>query len=276
MPWIGRRYGGWTLQSLPYSDPPGTRVVVVRCDCGVVLVRHWQNIRRGLSRSCGCTRRTRATSTGEVFGDWTVIAQCVDPRYVRCRCACGTVAMLYRYSLLMGDSRSCGHPKKAGDLYVDGTVATRCQANNGRARAKLRAVFDGMIERCHVRGTRGYKDYGGRGIKVCEEWRNEPEKFIEWALVAGYVVGAGLQIDRIDFDGHYEPANCRWVNAKTNARNKRNTVRVTAWGETKPLMDWLDDPRCLVSESTLRSRVERGWSGEEAMTLNRYSRKPVR
>lgn len=130
-----------------------------------------------------------------------------------------------------------------------------------------------MIQRCHLSGSIGYADYGGRGIFVCTEWRSGFDAFYEWALSNGYEVGLSLQLDRINNDGPYSPDNCRWVSPTENARNKRNTRFIEAWNERKPLMEWVDDPRCLVRYGLLSSRIYNGWDGEAAMTRPAGSRK---
>lgn len=191
---------------------------------------------------------------GDTVGSWSVLS--VRGNRAQCRCVCGTTRDLYIYSMLK-DSRSCGCTRR----------------NDGRRRAKLRRILSLMIERCHVPETSGWKDYGARGIYVCDEWRYNFTAFYEWAIANGYQHGQGLQIDRQDYNGPYCPANCRWVDKYTNARNKRNTVYLEAFGERMPLMDWLSDPRCIVSEGSLRSRVSHGWSIEHAMTAPKGSRK---
>ena len=82
-----------------------------------------------------------------------------------------------------------------------------------------------------------YERYGGRGISVCAEW-HKAENFIKWALENGYK--KWLQIDRIDNNGNYCPDNCRWVTAKQNSRNRRNTVLLTINGETKSVAEWCE------------------------------------
>lgn len=83
-----------------------------------------------------------------------------------------------------------------------------------------------MIARCYHISHKGYKNYGGRGISVCDEWRgsNGFENFLKWSLENGFK--EELQLDRIDNNGNYEPSNCRWVDGKTNMRNRRNNVKI--------------------------------------------------
>jgi len=126
----------------------------------------------------------------------------------------------------------------------------------------LYGVWATMRSRCANPNFKHYKNYGGRGIRVCSEWK-EYIVFRTWALDAGYYYGA--ELDRINVDGHYSPLNCRWVPRLTN-RNKRNNHYITAWGETKELAAWAEDPRCKVSYVALKKRIYRGVSSECALT----------
>lgn len=102
---------------------------------------------------------------------------------------------------------------------------------------KLYGVWVAMMHRCYDPKRAKYKDYGGRGIIVSNEW-HDPNCFIDWAESNGYE--PGLQIDRINNDESYSPGNCRFVTPKTNARNRRNTVYLTIRGETKSVAEWCE------------------------------------
>lgn len=123
--------------------------------------------------------------------------------------------------------------------------------------------WEDMMRRCTDPQRDNYEQYGARGITVCEEWIVF-DNFRKWALANGY--SKELELDRIENDEGYGPDNCRWVTKKHNGRNKRNTLRITAFGDTKAVGDWADDPRCKVSYNLLRSRIQRGWSPEIALT----------
>lgn len=129
---------------------------------------------------------------------------------------------------------------------------------------RLRNIFYKMKQRCSDEKCSSYKYYGGRGIKVCKEWAKSFENFKNWALKNGYK--DTLSIERINVNGNYEPENCCWIEMRLQARNKVNTNRITAFSETKSLVEWLEDDRCDThSVETLRSRMKRGLSGEEVV-----------
>jgi hypothetical protein len=120
-----------------------------------------------------------------------------------------------------------------------------------------------MRDRCNNPRRKSWAGYGGRGIKVCEEW-DDYGVFRDWALANGW--NRSLQIDRIDNDGPYSPENCRIVDARTNLRNTRRARMLTIFGETKCMADWADDERCSISYQALESRLRSGWSVEDALT----------
>lgn len=118
-----------------------------------------------------------------------------------------------------------------------------CQKGNykhgcSKTHPNLFGVWESMKSRCNNPNRPKYKDYGARGIKVCDEWNYSAENFCVWALENGYC--EGLQLDRIDNNGNYEPNNCRWVTPKENSRNRRNTVYLTINNQTKSVAEWCE------------------------------------
>lgn len=141
----------------------------------------------------------------------------------------------------------------------DGTYLPR----HGRKHTPLYSVWTGILTRCSDENGEKFHIYGGRGISFTPEWRTF-EPFENWALANGY--RKGLQIDRIDVDGNYAPENCRFVSCKENNNNRRNNRLISAFGETKTVARWSEDPRCVVDVFTLYKRV-RYVSPELAMTI---------
>lgn len=102
---------------------------------------------------------------------------------------------------------------------------------------ELYGVWCSMKSRCENPNRQKFKDYGGRGISVCEKWHDSYE-FVLWALLNGY--RKGLQLDRINNDKGYSPENCRWVTPKENSRNRRNTKFLTVHGVRKCVSEWCE------------------------------------
>ena len=101
---------------------------------------------------------------------------------------------------------------------------------------RLYRIWIAMRSRCYSEKNESYKDYGGRGISVCDEWLNSFVAFMQWSLSSGYQ--ENLTIDRIDTDGNYCPENCRWATRKEQANNKRNTLYITFEGITHTSSEW--------------------------------------
>lgn len=133
--------------------------------------------------------------------------------------------------------------------------------SHGLSDTPIYSVWLAMRRRCRLSTSTNYERYGGRGIRVCDEWASSFEAFHAWASGNGYE--PGLEIDRIDNDGHYEPSNCRWVTRKVNGQNKRSNIILTAFGEQKSVAAWSDDPRCAVGYMTLYNRHRSNlWDGD--------------
>jgi hypothetical protein len=118
-----------------------------------------------------------------------------------------------------------------------------------------------MWARCTNRRHKNWPDYGGRGIAVCAAWRS----FAAFCADMG-PRPPGATIERENNDRGYEPGNCRWATRREQSRNRRDIVRITAWGETKTRSAWLEDARCVVGLGTLRHRLAHGWSPEGALS----------
>jgi hypothetical protein len=121
-----------------------------------------------------------------------------------------------------------------------------------------------MKQRCYLESFPKFHNYGGRGITVCDAWRESFVAFRDWAITNGY--GDDLSIDRIDVNGNYCPENCQWATRSRQARNTRNSLFYSAWGETRQLSDWAEDDRCVVSYKTALKRLCAGMSIEDALT----------
>lgn len=146
-------------------------------------------------------------------------------------------------------------------INPDGRVAHGKQ--HGWSREPLYAIWRAMLARCYNPKNNRFHRYGERGIGVCEEWWEYPQ-FRAWAQKSGF--RSGLSIDRINGNESYAPENCRWATSKDQNRNRTDNRLATAFGVTKTLAEWADDPRCAVTYKTLWSRVQqKGIPVEQAM-----------
>lgn len=174
----------------------------------------------------------------------------------RCKCDCGNEKEVSTKNLGHGTS-SCG-------CLAREQSAKRCE-KHGMSRSRLYRVYISMFGRCTNPNAHQYENYGGRGIKVCDEW-HDFEKFAEWALANGYREDkrGKCTLDRIDPNGNYEPTNCRWVTMKTQERNRRNNKLITYNGETHCVAEWAEIVG--LKAVTLHHRLKAGWSIEKALT----------
>lgn len=200
-----------------------------------------------------------ANLEGSRFGRLTVISetQLKNGRFGwLCKCDCGEIVSHPARRLISGNTQSCGCLKRQ-------MVVERSTKHN-LSHTRIYKTLSGMKDRCQNKKARAYVDYGGRGIKVCDEWlgENGVTNFYQWSMQNGYK--KTLTIDRIDNNKGYSPDNCRWVSMKEQGSNKRNNRTFTYRGETKTLTEW---SRVLgIKRETIRDRMDKlGYSFEEAI-----------
>lgn len=179
-------------------------------------------------------------------------------------CKCGDVRGYAFRFLKSGVTKSCGCGRREGLL--------KSRTTHNLSRHPLYQVYQDMIKRCYSPACKAFEDYGGRGITVCQEWLDDIFAFRSWAMLNGYETG--LQLDRIDNNGNYEPDNCRFVTKDVNNINTRRNIYVTAFGETKTATEWSRDRRCKVAARTVLERINNGrWDAEKAITSPPNARK---
>ena len=155
--------------------------------------------------------------TGKKFGKLTVLGlagKSGNDRKCRVKCDCGTEKEVVQSKLTAKNkpTRSCGCLAKENHFRTHGLTSH-----------KWYSVWKTMVSRCEKPNVKSYKDYGGRGISICYEWRTNLQSYFDWLESKGY--GPSLQIDRIDNNGDYCPENCQVVTQKENANNRRDTKR---------------------------------------------------
>ena len=198
-----------------------------RCDCGGHSVVHSYSLRSGNTRSCGCLKSAptpqKATRYKDMiglrFGRLKVVSffeRKGTSYFWKCICDCGAEKNVRSDSLKRGKTTSCG--------CRSAEVATHHEYVGGKPATKheLFSIWEHMNRRCYAKNNGNYKNYGGRGIRVCERWRNSFKKFVE---DMGPRDDRSLTLERLNNDGNYEPQNCVWASIEEQQRNKR-TVRL--------------------------------------------------
>lgn len=147
-----------------------------------------------------------------------------------CECDCGNQIVVTTTHLKSGHTKSCGCYAK------EVSVRNGLKKKHGMTKTRIHRIWSQIKTRCFNSKDEHFKDYGGRGITICDEWKNSFESFYEWSMANGYE--DNLTIDRIDVNGNYCPENCRWATMKEQNDNKRNTVLLTFEGETRTLGEW--------------------------------------
>lgn len=194
----------------------------------------------------------RIDLSGSKFGKWTV-KNIRNGNLWLCECDCGTQKMVTGSSLKLGTSTSCGCSGKDW-CRTHGMEGTREYNTWGQ-----------MIQRCQNPKAQQYKNYGGRGIKVCERWRDFPNFFADM----GYKP-EGLSLDRINNDGDYEPSNCRWANFKEQMNNRRRTIMIEYQGKKIPISELSELTG--IKRKVINSRIKSGYSIEQITSKDRLSR----
>lgn len=137
---------------------------------------------------------------------------------------------------------------------------------HGLSKTRLHKIWHSMYCRCYYKSTNQYKNYGGKGIRVCEEWKHIEGfvNFYNWAISNGYK--EALTLDRIDNEKDYCPSNCKWSTSKEQSNHKTNNVFHTFNGKTQTAKQWCDEYK--ISQTTLNDRLKRGWTFEQALTIS--------
>lgn len=266
----GQKYG--RLTALYHTDikraGSGT-YWMFQCDCGNKKILRSNVVRSGKTLSCGCLLREKhpvvhheqRNLIGMRFGKLTVLSSAGMDKdglhYLsNVKCDCGYEQSVRDTELVSGRKVMCR------------ICARNIHKTHGRSKERVFSVWQGMMGRCYDKNEKAYPSYGGRGIKVCDEW-HDSAKFIDWAIENGYdetKKGIDNSIDRIDVDGDYCPENCRWADYKTQSRNKRNTRYANYNGQILPIRDIADIVG--IKATNIIQRMDKyGWSEYEAIHI---------
>jgi hypothetical protein len=184
--------------------------------------------------------------------------------YYNCICDCGNTYVGERNALRFHNTESCGCIHS--ETLIKRNQETASHNGDSKEYQRLYNIWYSMRNRCDSLSNKDYRYYGGKGVKVCNEWY-EWENFKQWALGNGYE--EDLTIDRIDVDGDYKPSNCRWVTMQVQANNKTVNHYITYDGRTQSLSDWCRELN--LDYDRTKQRINAcGMTPEQAFTLPKY------
>lgn len=192
--------------------------------------------------------------SGQQFGKLSVLERSGRNKHKQtmwlCACECGKQITTTSGSLVSGAAKSCG--------------CSRGEANktHGLSGTALHHTWANIIQRCENPNNSAFKNYGGRGISICDEWRYDFQTFYGWAIANGY--RDGLTIERIDVNGNYDPSNCCWATRKEQGFNRRNNHRITYNEKTQTMRQWADELELDYDVIAKRINVLH-WSVEDAL-----------
>ena len=179
--------------------------------------------------------------------------------YYLCKCDCGNETIVAKDFLIKkkNPTKSCG--------CISKNFLRSLTMTHGKSNTRLFRIWAHIKDRCFNENNDAYKNYGGRGISMCLEWKNDFMSFYNWAKENGY--NNNLTIDRKDNNGNYEPKNCRWITAKEQHRNTRRNKFLIYNGEKHCISEWAEILG--LRKDTILSRLKNGWSIERALEVDK-------
>ena len=198
---------------------------------------------------------------GQRFGKLTVISKAGISKHGSvnwlCKCDCGNETIVNSNNLRRGHTLSCGCYQREQAAIAGKKTLTI----HGKAKSRLYHIWIGMKQRCYNNKSANFKRYGGRGIYVCDEWKNDYQSFYDWSILNGY--DESLTIDRINNDKEYSPQNCRWITIKEQGNNRSTNRYITINNQTKTVAQWAEISG--IRTGTLYKRLDNGIEGEKLL-----------
>lgn len=254
----GKRFGHLLVICRSTENIHNRAAWVCKCDCGNVVTVESTNLITGNTKSCGCSRIDDIS--GQKYGMLTI------EKYVgknksgnsmwKCKCDCGNVRIFPKPYFRNSKILNCG-------CNING------KSMHGMTGTRLYIIWRGMKERCFNPNCNTYKDYGARGISICQEWIDDFMNFYNWSMANGY--SDDLTIDRINNGGDYKPSNCRWTTKLTQANNKRNNRYIEYNGKNQTIAQWSRETG--IKSATINNRLNKNLPLDEVFSKRRLNGK---
>ncbi len=216
---IGQVFNSWTILRELERDKYFARRYECRCKCGTIRIIRYQKLKDGKPKRCikcnAIEMFDPLREIGKIYNKLTVVEFIGSPRgnqIYRCKCECGNEKISKGIAIRLGTSRQC--------KSCSYNQLSKSKKKHDMRHTRIYRIWTGMLSRCNNEKEISYKNYGARGIKVCERWFKF-ENFLEDMGECPI----GYQIDRTNNDGNYEPGNCKWVTPKENANNTRRSKK---------------------------------------------------
>ena len=232
----GQVFGRWTVTGRTENQHKDDTSWLCRCECGTERIVSGHSLRTRRSKSCGC---------------WNVDMNTKEYKDAIGICDCGVERIIVGSNLRYGLTRSCG--------CYNREVIAEASRTHGLSKSFEYNTWSNMFDRCYNPKNKRFRDYGERGIAVCERWHIF-ENFYEDMGPKGH---EDLTIERIDVNLGYSKENCEWATRLTQSRNKRRSIRISHNGETKVLKEWVDILG--LPYNIIHARIKHGWSFEKAI-----------
>lgn len=254
----GQTFGYWTVIS-PDPSRHGNGYMLCRCRCGTERIIQASMLRRGKTQSCACRKQEPIMDlTDKTFGRWKILSQAstIKPGiYWICQCSCGIIRRVRGTALRHGASKNCGCERR---IRLHKRTYKHGEAKH-RKRSQEYGIWANMKQRCLNPDFDSYRYYGGRGIAIAPEWI---ESFSQFLHDMGRRPPRAT-LERIDNNGPYSLANCRWATRAEQSRNTRRNIWLTYEGRTQCLQDW--SVEIGMAYTTLFGRIQRRWSVHDTL-----------
>lgn len=273
---VGDKLHRYTIKKLYFVEKYGQNITFAdaECECGTIKPVKLAALIGGTTRSCGCykseVKSKECTERNYIHGK--SIGNILFKRWCNQKFKYEFCKEWLDFNTFEKWSTDNGYDKNCFIKRLDKTKRfepNNCYVINKKySRHRIFKIWNGIFTRCYWVGFKQYCNYGGRGIKICEEWKNFVT-FYNWSMKNNY--DANRSIDKMDNNDHYCPNNCRWATQEEQNESRHNNRQILAFGKIKSIIHWTRNEKCNAEISTLHYRLNvLGWDTERAISTTQY------